>query len=87
MAMSVADALEFLEIGYSLQDPIIYRGQEIYVGELENAEILMGDVIGYPASYLHITYWTHGGKKVKGSLYSMVKDRISPFFPDCKMTK
>ena len=80
MAMSVADALEFLTVGGSNYDPVIYRGEQMGADDLEDAEIVDGDPIGFPASQVKIIYWNGKGRKCTGSLYSMVVDRIEPFF-------
>lgn len=83
--MSVADALEFLEIASSSQDPVIYRCEEIYACELEGAEIVAGDPTRFPASRLKIRFWKSGKtRSVKGSLYSMVVDRLGDYFRSIK---
>ena len=83
--MSVADALEFLVIAGSDMDPIIYRDEEIYACELEGVEIVKGDSVGYPASQLKIRFWASGEtKSIKGSLYSMVVDRLRDYFRSIK---
>ncbi len=83
--MSVADAVDFLAAVGCDRDPVEYRVCEYLVREMNDIDLVVSNPDGYPASQLKIKYWKAGEYKiVKGSLYSMVVDRLRDYFRSIK---
>ena len=72
VSLDVSEAVGILESIGCDQDPIIWRGSESSPSEIPLET--EGDV---KASKIRIRYWNYHHYFVRGSLYSMVKDRLS----------
>lgn len=71
--LDISQAVQILDILYSSDDPIEFRGEEtspnnlLYDFELSDTR---------SASGTRIQFWITNGKKVSGSLYTMVRERL-----------
>jgi len=71
ISLDISEAIGILESIGCDQDPILWRGIE-----QTPTEIVLELMLSVKASKIRISYWNQLGILVKGSLYSMVKDRL-----------
>lgn len=71
--LDIAQAVPILDTLYSSDDPIVFREEEtspnglLYDFGLDETK---------PASGVRIQFWTSNGKKISGSLHTMVRERL-----------
>lgn len=72
--LDISQAIQILEALYSSDDPIEFRGEETSPNGLlyDNFGLYEAQV----ASGIRIQFWTISGKKISGSLHTMIRERL-----------
>lgn len=71
--MTLDQALEILNVLYSLDDPVIFEGTETTPGDL--LDTLDDRALLTPAKHVEVNFYSQGGLK-RGTFFSFVVDRM-----------
>lgn len=73
-SLTIDTALGILDALWSSEDPIFWKGKEITP---QGLDYYYNHDYGIKASSVRIVFYSSKGKKVKGSLYTMVVHRLT----------